>query len=91
MTYVLTTLHESSELDSSKLGLNTAVCMHLPVFIFKIKLTTVTEIFIKVVISSLAKIPLTSTSVLHVKKLFAICLQSAYKYLLEFLLQVFIL
>jgi len=69
MTYVLTTLHKSSELDSSKSGLNTAVCMHLPVLIFKIKLWAVTGILIKVINSSLTKTPFTPTSVLDAKKL----------------------
>lgn len=67
MTYVLTTLHKSSELDSSKLGLNTAVCMHLPVFVLKIKLRAVTVILIEVVNSSLVRTPSALTTVLHVK------------------------
>lgn len=66
MTYVLTTLHKSSKLDSSKLGLNTAVCMHLPVFVLKIKLRAVTVILIEVVSSS-GRTPFTPTTVLHVK------------------------
>lgn len=87
MTYVLTTLHKSSKLDSSKLGLNTAVCMHLPVFALKIKLRAVTVILIEVVNSSLGRTPFTPTTVTC--NYFAIWFQSIYKYILEDLLQVF--
>lgn len=62
MTYVLTTLRKSSKLDSSKLGLNTAVCMHLPVFALKTKLRTVTAILIEVVNSSLGRTPFSPTT-----------------------------
>lgn len=69
-TYVQAALCKSSELHSSKLGLNTAVCMHQYVLILKTKLRAVTAILIRVVNNSLVKAAFTLTPVHHARKLF---------------------